>query len=86
MRSQPAASGKISCDTAGQQGETHGEGAGHPAHLDTTFCHEPIQKGQHNNEDRRLGKERGTPVRRDRDQLNQHGRRDLGLWNSTISR
>jgi len=69
MAFEPAPSRELGSDAGGQKRDADGEGADNPAELHATLEHEPVEQGQNQDENRRLGEEGGAAVRGDGDQV-----------------
>jgi hypothetical protein len=70
---EPAAGRKIGDDAGGEQNEAEGDGADDPERLEMALEHEAVEEGQDEDQNRRLGKERRTTMRRDGDQIEERG-------------
>ena len=82
MRSEPASRREFGRDARRQEGEADGEGARHPANLHASLEHEPVEQGQHEDEHRRLGKERRAAMSGDGDEVDERGG---GLLTGTVA-
>ncbi len=73
MRSQPPPRRELGHDARAQQHQADGKGAQRPANLHAPLEHEPVEQGQHQDEDRRLSEERRAAMCGDGDEVDESG-------------
>lgn len=75
---EPAARREIGGNAGGQQDEAESDSSENPTRLEVALEHEAVEQGQDKDENRRLGKEGRTAMRRDGDQVEERGGGLLG--------
>ena len=71
MTLEPAAGREFRENAGGEQYKADGEGADDPVQLHAALKHEPVEQGEHKNENGRLGKERGAAMGCDGGQIEE---------------
>ena len=73
MMLEPATGGEFRENAGGEQSYADGEGAHDPIQFHAAFEHEPVEQGENENQNGRLGKERRAAMGCNGDQIEQRG-------------
>ncbi len=69
MRPGPAVGTKVQGDAGGQERDAEGESSGDPGELDAALEHEVVKQAEDQDQDGRLGEERGAAPAGDQDKI-----------------